>query len=286
VLDDPTVEGLLAQVEDRDDSVSAIAAAALHGLLDAPGEPPVEGAPLPALWHWLAFLPNASQGELGADGHPTAGPFMPANRPPRRMFAGGRLSLVGQAAVGGRLHRHSRATSVSEKVGRTGTLLFVEVTHEISAGAGALVVDVQDIVYRDAETKSGQRVAGPADAAASEEWEWRLALDPSATLLFRFSALTYNAHRIHYDLAYATQVEGYPNLVVHGPLQAIALAELCRRNAPDRRVTSFDFRARRPAFCGAALTFRGRWSGADTVELEALTGDHDVTMTATATLAP
>jgi 3-methylfumaryl-CoA hydratase len=274
-----------ADTEDRLDAVTPNMVAALHGLLDAPGAPPALGDPLPPLWHWLAFLPNAPQRELGGDGHPAESSFAPANHPPRRMFAGGRLTFEGDVPVGAVLTRHSRAASISTKEGRSGPLMFVEIDHEISTKDGSRISEVQDIVYRQAETTSKSPPTTPLpETAPDDNWEWTYALDPSPTLLFRFSALTYNAHRIHYDVPYVQDVEGYPNLVVHGPLQAIALAEVCRRNVPDQKVVSFAFRAEKPAFTGAPLLLRGRATGRSVVELQAVTAHNTVSMTATATL--
>ena len=275
---------LLSEVEDRTDAVSAVAASALHGLLDAPGAAPNSGDPLPPLWHWLAFLPNAPQRELGEDGHPIAGSFMPADRPPRRMFAGGRLTFERGATVGAALHRVSRASSLTEKQGRTGPLLFVEITHEVTTNDILVVTDVHDVVYRNAEASPVTASDVVGDSTSDDEWEWSYQLDSTPALLFRFSALTYNAHRIHYDRPYASEVEGYPNLVVHGPLQAIALAELCRRHVPEQRLVSFEFRAQRPAFAGPPLLLRGRRVDTDGVELQALTRERVVSMTARAQL--
>ena len=269
--------------EQRDDVVTAEAAAALHGLLDGVGPAPGHHDALPPLWHWLAFLPNVPQRDLGPDGHPKPGGFLPPTRLPRRMFAGGRLDLPVPVAVGRRLHRTSLVTSVTEKSGRSGDLVFVEVTHQLASAGRPVIVEVQDLVYRGAG--GAPPAAGdPADDAAGWTWEQQLPVDP--TMLFRFSALTYNAHRIHYDRAYATEVEGYPGLVVHGPLQAIALAELCRRHLPHHRVTAFSFRARRPAFEGAPLRLRGRLTEDHRVELVAVDADGHPTMTAEATLEP
>ncbi len=270
--------------EEREDAVSPTAVAALHGLLDSPGLPPGPGDALPPLWHWLAFLPDAPQRHLGADGHPRQGGFLPPTRLPRRMFAGGRVEQVGPVAVAQPLHRTSLVTSVTEKSGRSGDLVFVEVTASLSAAGGTdlrpAVTEVQNLVYRDTATP-GDPVAPPAEDET--DWTWHEELSTDATVLFRFSALTYNAHRIHYDRAYATEVEGYPGLVVHGPLQAVALAELCRRHLSDRQVASFSYRARRPAFDGAPLRLRGRMSD-DVVQLAALDGTDHVTMTAEAAL--
>ena len=267
--------------EERDDLVTATAAAALHGLLDGDGHPPGVGDPLPPLWHWLAFLPQAPQRDLGPDGHPRQGGFLPPTHLPRRMFAGGRLDLPLPVGVGRRLHRSSLVTSVTPKTGRSGDLVFVEVTHQVAEAGRVAIAEVQDLVYRGA-TAPAAGGDPPADDPAAWTWHEELATDP--TLLFRFSALTYNAHRIHYDRGYATEVEGYPGLVVHGPLQAVALAELCRRHLPHHRVTAFSFRALRPAFEGAPLRLRGRPRGEDHVELVAVDAAGHPTMTAEADL--
>jgi 3-methylfumaryl-CoA hydratase len=233
----------------REDLVTATAARALHDLLDRPGEAPQDGDPLPILWHWLAFLPQARQAELGDDGHPRTGDFLPETKGLRRMYAGGEVRVTGAPRVGERMTRTSEVVDVTRKRGRSGELLFVTVEHRIDAG----IVERSDIVYRE---------PAPAKAATAGE----AVIDP--TLLFRFSALTYNAHRIHYDRDYATAVEGYPGLVVHGPLQAILLA-----NTVTRPVTRFAFRSIAPAFDIHALRV-------DADELAVYSG-HTKTMTAT-----
>ncbi len=271
-------------VEEAYDTVSQTAAAALHGLFDADGPPPAAGDPLPPLWHWLAWLPSAPQRDLGPDGHPKRGGFLPPVPLPQRMFAGGRFEFHAPAEVGGPLHRRSLVTSVTEKHGRSGDLVFVEVNHEVSAGGRAVITEVQDLVYR----QGGRYTPEPPRPAGgeAEEWAWQHDLGTHPTLLFRFSALTYNAHRIHYDRVYATETEGYPGLVVHGPLQAMALAELCRRHLPGRPLRAFRFRARRPAFDGPPLRLRGRPVGDDHVELVAVDESGQPTMTAEAELHP
>lgn len=281
-------------VDEAGDLITPAMAAALHGLLDSPGPAPGAGDPLPPLWHWLAFLPRTAQAELGPDGHPRPGSFMPPASG-RRMFAGGKLTFAPGLRVGEELHRRSVVSDVQRKEGRSGPLLFVTVTHELSGtgGQGAAVTDVQDIVYRPPAPptppasgggagRSGGGGAGPAGAAGltgEDEWDWGFDLHPDPTLLFRFSALTYNAHRIHYDRRYATEVEGYPGLVVHGPLQAIALAELCRRNL-DRPLRSFRFRALTPAFDGRPLHLRGRRTEDGSIDLAVLDDSGATTMQA------
>jgi len=264
------------------DAVGATTAAALHGLLDAPGPAPRTGEALPPLWQWLAFLPAAAQRDLGPDGHPAIDPVLPPAALPKRMFAGGRSRSNGTLAVDSAIERSSRVTSMTEKVGRSGRLVFVTVEHALGPLDGPpVLVEEQDLVYRE----DGGEPSPPLPERAEVDGDWDLALDLDVdpTLLFRFSALTYNAHRIHYDRRYATEVEGYPGLVVHGPLQAIALAELCRRDI-GRRLASFEFRAVRPVFDDGPLRLRGRRQG-DAVTLSSFDGAGRPAVTATATLA-
>jgi 3-methylfumaryl-CoA hydratase len=275
------------------DVVTAGEAAAMHNLLDAPGAPPADGDRLPALWHWMAFLPRTPQRELGGDGHPKPAGELSSVAIGPRMFAGATITVSAGARVGQRLERRAQVTRIEDKEGRSGSLRFVTVRYEIGAAGEAVIVDVQNIVYRptpppvsaSSSPASAQPQASPTTEATPEAWPWEIAFTPEPTMLFRFSALTYNAHRIHYDVPYATEVEGYPGLVVHGPLQAISLAEVCRRFAPERPITSFTFRAVSPAFAGSPLRFVGRPSpGGDVVELRTLDARGVTTMTATATL--
>jgi 3-methylfumaryl-CoA hydratase len=284
-----------ATVEDRIDTVTSVAAAAMHGLLDADGPAPGSGDLLPPLWQWLAWLPDAPQRDLGSDGHPRRGTFLPPVPDARRMYAGGRYQLAEAVRVGESMRRRSVVTAVTEKIGSSGPLTFVEVTHEHFVEDRVALTEVQDLVFRSVSgapgPSIGERAGARPEPAGGDfgDWEWHQELATDATVLFRFSALTYNAHRIHYDVDYARDVEGYPGLVVHGPLQAIAVAELCRRNLPGRLLRSFQFRAVRPAFSGAPLALRGRHTGdgdGDDVELVVLDDRGIPTMTATAELTP
>lgn len=254
-----------ASSEDRSDIVTPAMAARLHALLDAPGVAPAAGEALPPLWHWLAFLPDVAQSAIGADGHPKKGGFLPPVELPRRMFVGGRYGFTGSLVVGEELTRHGDVTAIKVKEGSTGKLVFVTVAYTTSGSQGA-VKEEQDIVYREAATSPVPEPSGDPDDQAA--WDWEFSLHPTPPLLVRFSALTYNAHRIHYDRDWAMNEEAYPGLVVHGPLQAIALADVVRRNQDDRTMTSFSFRSRRPAFDGNPLTFKGRLS-ADGVDVGA-----------------
>jgi 3-methylfumaryl-CoA hydratase len=268
--------------EQRTDVITPVAVAALHGLLDAAGTPPQLGETLPALWHWLAFLPTSAQRELGTDGHPSADGLLPPISGARRMYAGAQIEFNTLARVGEPIDRRSVVSAVSSKKGRHGPLTFVTVTHTYASNGATLFVERQDIVYVGGPSQdSSRRVVG--DGVTEVVWDWQLPIPTSPTALFRFSALTYNAHRIHYDHPYATGVEGYPGLVVHGPLQAIALAELLRRFLPHRRMARFEFRALKPAFADNRLTAFGSLTGETEAELAAI-GDDGTTMAARSVL--
>lgn len=209
-------------------------AQALGGLLGV-GVPDLAGEGLPLLWHWVYLLDRPAQAELGPDGHPlrgTTAAFAAGSR--RRMWAGGRVRTSGPLRCGEPATKRSRVLSVQEKHGRSGPLTFITVEHQILQRDQAVIDEQQDIVYREAVSPAGQTTtpsqAGEegkeAPAVPANDGKW--VIDVSPTLLFRFSALTYNAHRIHYDRDYARQAEGYPGLVVHGPLQALAMAEAAR----------------------------------------------------------
>lgn len=218
-----------------------------------------EGDPLPPLWHWMQLLDRPRQSELGEDGHPAEGRFMPAIPERRRMIAGGRLRIQSPMLIGERVARESRLLSATVKSGRSGEMVFVTVQHQIRRPASGqiLATEEQDVVYRSqphGQTRTLPTGAGDVPEPSSR-WRFETPTDP--TLLFRFSALTYNTHRIHYDEPYVTDVEGYPGLVVQGPLLALLMLEIPRRYHPDAVVEEFDFRLSRPAFSGATVVTRG-----------------------------
>ncbi|HBP6729772.1 acyl-CoA dehydrogenase [Pseudomonas aeruginosa] len=200
-------------------------------------------------WHWLYFLPNAPTADLGVDGHPIHQGFLPPIAAPRRMWAGSRIEVGNlEVGVGESLSRTTCIRSIETKQGASGELVFLGLRHEIRGSSGILIREDQDLVYRDAPAPGA---ALPAGKAARTDEKWCREVQPTSTLLMRFSALTFNAHRIHYDREYATHVEGYPGLVVHGPLIATLLLDLAYERLPGIRVVEFSFRAIRPLFDGA-----------------------------------
>ena len=237
----PTVE--------RSRRVDPWSAAAFAALLDTQAPPLDEGAPLPPMWHWFTVLDHPAQAEIGDDGHPAHGPFLPPIPGRRRMFAGGRLTQLAPIPLGASLEWQASVADVAIKSGRTGEMAFVTTRYELSVAGAPVAVEEQDIVYRSEPPGTPRRTTARPDGGAPEPTgTWRAALATDAVLLARFSALTYNGHRIHYDTGYATGVEGYPDLVVHGPLLALLALELPRRHAPDATVGEFAYRLVRPAF--------------------------------------
>ena len=255
-------------------------AQAAAAMLDCAGLELTSGSPLPPLWHWFYFLGTAPQAQLGLDGHPQRGGFMPPIELPRRMFAGSRMTFHRPLRLGEPAQRQAQIRDVTEKSGRSGALAFVTVDYRFLQGDELCIEEQQDIVYRE----PGAALPAPdvIDLPAPEPGSWcrEFAADPR--LLFRFSALTFNAHRIHYDRPYAQNEEGYPGLVVHGPLTAMLLADLVRRNDA-RRIATFSFRGAAPLFDLAPFRLLGR-PDQDSVELEAEGPDGRAVLTAKATL--
>ncbi|WDZ94502.1 MaoC family dehydratase N-terminal domain-containing protein [Herbaspirillum sp. WKF16] len=225
--------------ERRDDHINPAFASALAATIDGPQQPQA-GDALPPLWHWIYFWTVCAQSEVGDDGHPKRGGFLPPVPLPRRMWAGGRLRFAAPLPVGAAAQKTSRIASVDVKQGRSGALAFVTVRHEIGHDGKVCIHEEHDIVYRDLPQPGAAPVA-PKAAPAGAQWKRRV--DPDPVLLFRYSALTFNGHRIHYDRSYVTGVEGYPGLIVHGPLIATLLADLLAREMPQAVLREFNFRA-------------------------------------------
>ena len=211
------------------------------------------GDVMPPLWHWFAFLPDTPAHELGADGHPPLGDFLPAVQLNRRMWAGGQLTFLRPVHVGEPLSRRSTIRKIAEKTGAAGQMVFVTVDHEISGEDGVAIREQQDIVYLSIP----DTYAPPRRQAALQAPDFAEEVNATPTLLFRYSSLTFNAHRIHYDLPYAQDIEKYPDLVVHGPLQAKLLIDAATRQE-GRAPKNFSFRGVHPAFAGEALSVMGQ----------------------------
>ena len=267
------------------DHITASPVRGLSATLDRDDPAPAPGAALPPLWHWLYFLPQHRQSEIGPDGHAKRGGFLPPVPLPRRMWAGGRLRWLQEnpLVLGDSVRRVSRIESVSHKAGRTGDLLFVLVKHEVHNAKGLALTEEHDIVYR-AAAQPGDPM--PAPVAAEKGAAWQREITPDDVMLFRYSALTFNGHRIHYDRKYVTEVEDYPGLIVHGPLIATLLVDLVRRQAPSSFIKRFEFKAVRPVFDLHPFRLNGQLS-ADGKSVKLWAEDHAgwLAMQATAELA-
>jgi 3-methylfumaryl-CoA hydratase len=222
--------------------------------LDHANDQPSDGDPAPLGFHWTLAQPIARESDLGPDGHARRGVFLPPVALPRRLWAGSRVTFHRPLLVGERVERLSEITSITEKVGKDSPLVFVTVRHQLAGNDGLAIEEEQDLVYRGA-SGAGLSRESPAD---DETAAWHRRVHPTETLLFRYSALTFNTHRIHYDRRYAMDVEGYPGLVVHGPLIATLLLDLMQTLVPRERIERFQFKAKRPTFdtsdfsvCGA-----------------------------------
>lgn len=246
------VAGWAPEPVETTDTITPWPVAALASVFDQP----VPDGVLPPMWHWLYFLEHPRQSELGEDGHPADGHFLPPVPDRRRMFAGGRLRVHGGLRIGDTVTRRSSVAGVRVKQGRSGDMVFVTVAGSLSVDGRTAVTEEQDFVYRS-QPPGAARPVPPPVAEDPPTGRWRIELPTDPTLLFRFSALTHNSHRIHYDQPYATGVEGFPGLVVHGPLLALLACEIPRRELPDRTLTAFEYRLVRPAFAGGVLVAAG-----------------------------
>jgi len=253
-LDD--MRAWIGRTQSVEDFVAPWPAKALIATLDENDRDPRMGDPLPPLWHWLYFLEVAPQSKIGSDGHGERGEFLPPIDLPRRMWAGSRFRFEGEPIrVGDTARRVSAIKSIEPKTGSSGSMVFVTVQHALSGPRGVSLVEEHDIVYREA-AKPGETVREPKPAPTDSSAAKTIVPDP--VLLFRFSALTFNGHRIHYDQPYVTGVEGYSGLIVHGPLMGLLQIELARRASAGRTPRTFEFRALSPVFAGAPMTVGAR----------------------------
>ncbi len=265
----------IGKTETLEDVITAWPLAALAATLNR--NPP--GNVVPPLWHWVYFLPTYLQSALAPDGHVHRGGFLPPVELPRRMWAGGRLEFHDPLRVGDAATRTSTIASITEKQGRTGPLVFVVVRHQIHTARGLALIEEHDIVYRDHPQPGEVPVVPPAP----EHADWERSVHPDDVLLFRYSAVTFNGHRIHYDRRYCTDVEHYPGLVVHGPLVATMLLELAREHMTGD-VTKFSFRAVSPVFDTEDFRIRGSREG-NLANLNACGAAGQLAMTASAEFA-
>jgi 3-methylfumaryl-CoA hydratase len=266
-MDAATLESWTGRTEVRTETISPAPAQALAATLNQDPEAFRPGAALPPLWQWMYFLPQARTCDIGPDGHPERGGFLPPVALPRRMWAGSRCRFPGTLRIGEEVTRTSRILKVTGKSGRAGAMVFVTVLHAWSVAGAVRGEEEQDIVYLPIP-----EVFSPPEAVAVPDGTWRERVMIDAVLLFRFSALTFNAHRIHYDRAYATQTEKYPGLVIHGPLQAILLMEAARRWSPGLQVAAFEFRGLRPLFDFDEVSVCGRRLEDGRIELNTCDG--------------
>ena len=270
-----------AAIESREEILAPEPVNRMLAMLDSRQQAFHAGDALPPLWHWLYFLPAAMQSEIGEDGHPQLGGFLPPVDLPQRMFAGSKLLvheplIIGQTAV-----REAEVIDVTEKTGSTGQLVFVSLRYRVYQQSRLCVEEEQRVVYRNASEVTAAPALGefePAPAGATTR-----IIMPDPVLLFRFSALTFNAHRIHYDRPYATDVAGYPGLIVHAPLTAVLLAELIRANM-QRQLKALEFRALAPLFDTGPVQLVAIPDGTSTLRLEARRHDLTLAMQGTAQL--
>jgi 3-methylfumaryl-CoA hydratase len=268
----------IGREQETSDLILASVAHAMAATLDLDYAPRA-GDPLPPGWQWLYFNPHVRRSELSADGHTRPGTFLPPIELPRRMWAGSRIRYLRDLPIETQATRHSRILKVEHKVGRGGALAFVTVQHSIRSGELECISEEQDIVYRESSAPgAASSVPRPHDALP----EWSRRIVPDTTLLFRYSALTFNGHRIHYDQAYVRDVEGYPDLIVHGPLTATLLQQFALEHCPGRSLARFDFRGVAPLFVGRAIQLEGRRIDDDALELWARGPQGELAMSAIA----
>jgi 3-methylfumaryl-CoA hydratase len=240
------------------DDLSPFRAQALAAALDRASGPQI-GATLPPAWQWLYFVDTPRASDTGVDGHPKVGDFLPPVPLPRRMWAAGRFVLERPLRLGEVAEQRSVIRAVDIKEGKTGTLVFVTVEHDIMQNGQRCLLEEQSLVYRSMPDGSAPPISGER---APADMDWTMTVEPNPLLLFRYSALTYNGHRIHYDRDYAMRQEHYPALVVHGPLLATLMCELVATKLPEARIKDFQFRAKRPTFDTNAFNVCGKRDGA------------------------
>lgn len=245
-----TYEQWIGREERMSDVATAAPAHLLAATLDRESLDFAQGDVIPPVWHWLYFLTAVRTREVGPDGHPPRGAFLPPVPLPRRMRAGGQFRIERPIRVGDQLERRSRIADISEKSGSSGPLVFVKVEHEVFANGALSLVEEESIVYREAAKPGAGPARKPAPEGQAASGPGQSRFPTNSVLLFRVSALTFNSHRIHYDNDYAKGEEAYPERVVHGPLLALFMLEHLHKKRPCSRLRHFHYRALAPTFCG------------------------------------
>ncbi|WP_417434559.1 FAS1-like dehydratase domain-containing protein [Hoeflea sp.] len=283
MVDIDNLRGWIGRSQEKSDTITPRLVESYNAIFDASSSPaPGDAAPLGI--HWCLAPDIAPMSALGPDGHPARGGFLPPVPLPRRMWAGGHVDFSGEFHVGDSVTKRSHIEDVTAKTGRSGALVFVTVRHDYLTPRGVVLSERQDIVYRDQDTKAASAVAGQTKSDPVTEpvhADHSRQIDASATLLFRYSALTFNGHRIHYDLPYATGEEHYPGLVFHGPLQASYLMRLAAETAA-RPLQTFSYRSVAPLFGGGAVSIHANRKQ-DEIDLWVADSQHKPTMKAAAT---
>ncbi|HEX4327137.1 MAG TPA: MaoC family dehydratase N-terminal domain-containing protein [Burkholderiales bacterium] len=261
----------IGREETADDEVALAGSRRMAALLNQPAQEIKRGGKVPAHWYVMLFTPTAPQSGLGPDGHPAKGQFLPPVPLPRRMFAGRRSWFHMPLAIGDEVKRVSRIQAITPKTGRSGEMVFVTVRHELSVPTGVAVVEEQDIVYRAEQPVGAAKADAKPEAAKPDEEkaEWTRSFEPTPTTLFRYSAITFNAHRIHYDLPYTQGTEGYPNLVVNGGLTTLMLWDLVTAQT-GRVLKSSNSKNLKPLFVGQPIALNARISGPNQVSAWAI----------------
>lgn len=252
----PDYRAWLGQRRTSEDFIAPFPPKALVATFDTSDPEPRVGDELPPVWHWLYFLDTAPMSKLGRDGMPTGGGFVPPVPLPRRMWAGTQFTFHEvPLRIGDSVRREQEVASIEPKTGSTGQMVIVTQRSRIYGPAGLAVTEVRGTVFRE-DAKPGEKQKEPRPAPTDATWSKQIMPDP--VLLFRFSALTFNPHRIHYDHPYVTGVEGYPGLLVHGPLMSLLQIELARRSNPGRRIATYACRALTPVYANAAFSVQAR----------------------------
>lgn len=271
-------ESWIGREDEHRERIQPGAVQALAATLDLERAPGL-GEALPPGWQWLFFNPVVRRSGLGVDGHPQRGGFLPPIELPRRMWAGSRIQYLADLPVDAMATRHSLISKVENKTGKRGSLWFVTVVHTTTCEGKTCIVEEQDIVYREATPPGTPQ---PPAVPYAEQAQWGRAFMPDTTLLFRYSALTFNGHRIHYDQPYARDEEGYPDLVVHGPLTATLLQQLALEQGQGKQLAQFDFRGVSPLFVGRGVRLEGRHESDGSLSLWARGPNEELAMSAKA----